>query len=231
MKSIITLAALAVVPGLLAAQEFRGAELSAEILSFDNDGDSLGQTTYRGSAEVGFGAVGVAADLSFYDFEDADGLRAVTVHGIYDAFSFATVGAFVVREDEDGESFGTIGLEAASQVGPLDVEGFASLSGGDADARALGLDASFDIGTQAALTGSARIVNGDGADFTRLAVGGEYRLGLGPTLYGEVGRLGADDGVADGSETFVGFGARIAIGPRGGTTFEPRGLNEALSGF
>lgn len=227
MKTIIWLAALAAVPGVAGAQDFRGAELSAEVLSFDNEGDSLGQTTYRGSAEMGLGAFAGAVDLSFYDFEDVDGLRGLTLHGIYDALSFATVGAFYVREDVGDESFGTFGIEAASAVGPVGVEGFASFSGGDADARVLGLDGTFDVRNDISVTGSARIIDGDDGNLSRLALGAEYRFARGPALYGELGRLGGDDD----SETFVGFGARIAIGPGGGTTFDPRGLTEALTGF
>lgn len=229
---IITLAALAAVPVVAVAQEFRGAELSAEVLGFSEDDGPINQTTYRGSLEGGIGPFGVAADLSFYAL-DGDDVRGLTLHVIYDGLDVATLGAFYARETIDGEAADTIGLEAARSFGALDAQGYVAFSEDDAvDVRLFGLDGRVDLSSSLSLTGQADLLDGDGGAFSRVAVGGEYRLASGPAFYAEVGRLGSsDDDLGDSSNTFFGIGARIAIGPRGGTTFDPRGAVETLSGF
>lgn len=223
--------------GAASAQAFQGAELSVEALTFDGD-DTETFSNYRGAAEIGVpGGFGLAADLSFYNFGDGDdGIRNVTVHGLTDALPFATWGLFYARDANDDASSDTFGAEAARSFGGLDVEGY--LGFGDEDGnefRLAGFDGTFDLGSAFAVTGSGALLDTDGGDVGRLSVGGEFRFagGRGPALYAEVGRIGADDeasGVDDGS-TFVGVGARIAVGANRGTTFGSRGLGEVVGGF
>lgn len=220
--------------GAAAAQEFKGAELSAEILAF-TEGDDLTANNYRGSVEFGaLSAFGVAADLSFYDLEDGDTVRNVTLHVLYDAFQFATMGGFYARDSVDGEGASLLGLEAGRSFGPTGVEGYVAL--GDADGEGFvtfGFDGAFDITRTISLTASGAAIDIDGGGVSRLSVGGEYRFGeTGPAVYAEIGRLGISDGTGFGDSTqFVGIGGRIAIGPNQGTTFESRGLYEVLGSF
>lgn len=221
--------------GTAQAQEFKGAEISVEALAF-TEADDVVSTTYRGSAEMAvYGGFGVAADLNFYDFGDSDGIRNLTVHAIYDAFEFATVGAFYAFDSSEGETVSTYGIEGGRSFGSAGVEGYLGLVDAEAEAfRVLGADGTYDVTDSISLTGSAAFLLADEGQASRLSAGGEYRFGgTGPALYAEIGRLSISDEVEDlgASATFVGVGARIAVGPNRGTTFESRGVYEAIAGF
>lgn len=220
--------------GAASAQEFKGAELSAEILMFD-EGDDLTSMNYRGSLEFGvFGPFGGAADLSFYDFEDDDSARSVTLHAIYDAFSMATVGAFYARDSADGQDADLYGIEASSSFGSFGGEVYLGMGSDEVDdIVTFGFDGAYDVTSSISVLASGAAVDLESGGFSRLSVGGEYRFGeTGPALYAEIGRLGV--GIDDGdsaSNTFIGLGGRIAIGPNRGTTFESRGIFELLGSF
>lgn len=213
-----------------AAQSFKGAELSGEILAFS--ATDVMDHGYRGSLEFGvFGSFGVQADLGFYDLEDRYTARNVTIHVVYDAFDLATLGAFHARESvEDAEAATLWGLEAGKSLGPIGGEAYVAF--GDAEAgsfRTFGFDAAFDLAPALSLTASGAGLDTEGTGASRLSLGGEYRFGeRGPAVYAEIGRLSADGAEPD---RFIGLGARIAIGPNRGTTFESRGINEVLAGF
>jgi hypothetical protein len=223
------------VAGGAKAQEFKGAEVAVEVLSYEED-DDITSTSYRGSVEAGvYGGLGVAADLSFQDFGDDEGVRSFTLHALYDAFQFATVGAFASRDSSDGSDSQIYGIEAGRSFGSLGVESF--LGAGDSegvDFGVFGIEALYDISPAFSVTGSVTSVALDGGTIGRASLGGEYRFNdTGPAVYGEIGRLSVEDdaetfGV---STTYFGLGARIAIGPNRGTTFDSRGLRELLSGF
>lgn len=217
-----------------AAQEFKGAELSAELLAF-SEGEDATSTNYRGSVEFGvLDAFGLAADLSFYDFGDGDGARNVTLHALYDAFSFATVGAFYARDSSDEASVDLFGIEAGRSFGAAGVEGYVGVGEeGDESFTTFGFDGAYDVTRDISITASGAAVDLEGGGISRLSVGGEYRFGAtGPALYADVGRLGVDDDAGLGESTgFIGVGGRIAIGPNQGTTFESRGLFEVLGSF
>lgn len=235
MSRLVCAVALAGVAwtGAVGAQEFKGAEVSAEILSYTDDGD-IAQTTYRGSLEFGvFGGFGVAADLSFYNFGDDDRLRNGTLHLLYDAMALATVGGFYSHESYDDGSTDSFGLEAGRSMGSAGIEGYLGFADDEGDDyRFAGLDATYDLSRNISVIGAAALIDGEEVGSSRLSIGGEYRFGDGPAVYAQVGRINVDfDSAEDSSETFVGIGARIAVGPNRGTTFGTRGLSEALAGF
>jgi len=236
MSKLVCAVALAGVAwtGVATAQEFRGAEVSAEVLSYTDDGD-IAQTTYQGSLEFGvFGGFGVAADLSFYNFGDDDKVHDGTLHLLYDAMALATVGGFYSHESYDDGSTDSFGVEAGRNMGAAGIEGYLGLADDDgSDYRFAGLDATYDVTRNISVLGAAALIDGDEVGSSRLSIGGEYRFGDGPAVYAQVGRINVDyDGAPeDLSETFIGIGARIAIGPNKGTAFGSRGLSEALSGF
>ena len=236
MSRLICAVALAGVAwtGVASAQEFRGAEVSAEVLSYTDEGD-IAQTTYRGSLEFGvFGGFGIAADLSFYNFGDDDKVRDGTLHFLYDAMAVATVGGFYSHESYDDGSTDSFGFEAERNMGSAGIEGYLGFADDQGtDYRFAGIDASYEVTPNISVLGSAALIDGNEVGSSRLSIGGEYRFGDGPAVYAQVGRINIDfDGAAeDSNETFVGVGARIAVGPNRGTTFESRGLSEALSGF
>ncbi|EYD73502.1 hypothetical protein Rumeso_04623 [Rubellimicrobium mesophilum DSM 19309] len=229
--------AASVTAGAAAAQEFKGAEVSAEILGYTDDSD-LGETTYRGSLEFGvFDAFGIQADLAFHDSRTIDlGARTATIHVVYDALEFATVGLFYSHDEVDDEgidgSANLYGIEAGRSFGMAGGEAyFGFLDGEGEDGQVAGIEGTYDVTRNISIIGSADLLFAD-TDAARLSIGGSYRFGDGgPSLFGQVGRLGLDDGVDDSAETFVTLGAKLAIGPDQGTTFGSRGLFEILSGF
>ena len=229
--------AATVTAGAATAQEFKGAEVSAEILSYTDDSD-LGETTYRGSLEFGaFGAFGIQADLAFHDSRTVDlGARTTTIHALYDALDLATVGLFYSHDEVDAGgmdgSASLYGLEGGRSFGTARVEGYLGFVDGEGDdGQVAGVEGSYEVTSNISVTGSADFLFAD-TDATRLSIGGAYRFGDGaPSLFGQIGRLNVDNGVEDSAETFVTLGARLAIGPNRGTTFGSRGLFEILSGF
>lgn len=239
MRRLVCATALAGVAwtGAASAQEFKGAEVSAEILGYTDDSD-LGETTYRGSLEFGvFGGFGVQADLAFHDSRTIDlGARTATIHALYDAFSLATLGLFYSRDEVDSDGLeGSVniwGIEGGRSFGMAGVEGYVGFLDGEGDDGQLaGVEGTYDITRNISAIGSADILMGD-SEATRLAVGGAYRFGEGgPSLFGEIGRVSVDAGGEDSAETFVTLGARLALGRNDGTTFGSRSLFEVLSGF
>lgn len=224
------------VAGLAQAQEFRGAEISGEVLAYTDDSE-LGETTYRGSLEFGvLGGFGVQADLAFHDARTIDfGSRAFTLHASYDAFGVGTIGAFYARDTVEGSGaaperdVALYGLEGAKALGGAAVEGYAGIFSGDGmEGQAFGLEGGYDLTGAITLTGSAAFVSGD-VEASRLSIGGQYRFGQGPAVFAEVGRL--DGSAEEDAAAFVTLGARLAIGPNDGTTFGGRGLYEVLSGL
>ncbi len=220
--------------GAASAQGFAGAELSADILAFTEDLD-FGAVRYRGAVEVDVGAgFGIAADVSYQGWRalGTDG-RNLTLRALYDGLGFATVGAFYGRDSLEGGTADSYGIEAAGVFGGFEAEGALGMlegEGGDGGALLLaqgryGFGGFGGFGGLAA-TGRVGRLSGD-LDATRLGLGAEYDLGFGPVAYGEVGRLSSD---GEG-ETYVMLGARVAIGPKAGTTFSSRGLFEVIPGF
>jgi hypothetical protein len=176
--------------GAASAQEFRGAEVSAELLTFTK-GDDLTSNNYRGSVEFGlFGGFGVQADLSFYDFEDGDTVRSVTVHGLYDAFDLATVGAFYSQETVTRPTPRSSASRPAAASARR--RSRAIWAGATPTARAFttfGFDAAYEVTPTISVTASGAAVDLEGGGVSRLSVGGEFRFGeQGPAVYAEIGR-------------------------------------------
>ncbi len=237
MNTFVGLAVLAgfTIAGAASAQEFKGAEVAVEVLGYEND-DDLTSTSYRAGVEFGiYGGFGAAADLSFQNFGDDEGVRSFTLHGLYDALDLATVGAFVARDSIDGADATSFGIEAGRSFGSAGVEGFIGIGDDEgADYRFAGVEGTFDITPAVALNGSLAALDADGGGLSRIALGGEYRFGnTGPAVYAEIGRISVEDdaGSFGDSSNYVGLGARLAIGPNSGTTFDSRGLSELITGF
>ncbi|MBP1804270.1 hypothetical protein [Rubellimicrobium aerolatum] len=219
-------ALLALVPGLAAAQGFSGAEISAELLAF-GDGLDLGEKEYRGALEFEvWGGFGAAADLSYHNSSGIGlGGHNATLHGFYDRLGLATVGGYIARDTKDESDIGLYGVEAATELMGGSVQGaLGGYGGDDGEGAMLSVAGRYGFGNFAA-TGFAGGVSGD-VEGSRLALGGEYQLGMGPTLYAELGRRSEDDD----PKTYVAVGARLAIGPKAGTTFDSRSLFEILPG-
>lgn len=226
ISSSVIAAAFAALPSLALAQGFVGAELSGSMMAYSSDTD-LGETTYNGGLEFGIvPGLSVAADFAYHGFRGLDGNSStLTVHGLYDLTPTATVGLFYGQDRRDAGDSDLYGIEGATTLSGIQVEGYLGQFDGDiGQGTLLGVNGAFAFTDAISATASAGIVNGD-ENWKRLSIGGEYQFGNGPTVFAEVGKY---DGDVDG-ENFISIGARIELGQ--GTTFGPRGITEILPGF
>ena len=229
-------------PTVAAAQSFDGAYVSIEKLNYTSF-DDLGQMTYSGGAEFGFGPrFGVSADLTAYGFDLLDGnATSATVHAFYRVSQATAIGAFygydraslTLVDPFAGESFdvdldGTFyGAEGQANFAGATVEAFLGQSEGDIGEGAIyGLSGQYLIGSFGITADYAALDDDEFGIFDRYSVGGEWRLGVGPTLYAEWGKLGGES-----DEEFYTIGVQIGIGSNGGTTFGPRSVFENSPGF
>ena len=226
ISSSVIAAAFAALPSLALAQSFVGAELSGSMMAYSSDTD-LGETAYNGGLEFGIvPGLSVAADFAYHGFRGLDGNSStLTVHGLYDLTPTATVGLFYGQDRRDAGDSDLYGIEGATNLSGIQVEGYLGQFDGDiGQGTLLGVNGAFAFTDAISATASAGIVNGD-ENWKRLSIGGEYQFGNGPTVFAEVGKY---DGDVDG-ENFISIGARIELGQ--GTTFGPRGITEILPGF
>lgn len=223
-------AATAVVflPHAALAQGFEGAELSAGMLAYTED-TNLGASSYAGGLEFGLIAgIGVGADIARHTWRGEDGnSTSYTLHGMYDVTPDATAGLFIGQDRRDLGNTDLYGLEGATSIAGIGIEGFAGRFDGDlGTGTMLGLNGAFAFSDALAATASVGVVNGIGdATMNTVALGGEYSFGSGPTVFAEIGQQDLGDDPA----TFVSLGARIDLGQ--GTTFGARGLTDLLPGF
>ncbi len=224
---ITTTMALGVAGGAQALG-FEGAQISAETLAYGDESD-FGSTSYSGGLQFGIaGGIGIGADLSYYGFDTLglDG-RNATVHGIYTLNPVTTAGLFIGQDSLDGVTADIYGIEGQASFGGTTVEAYLGQIDGDLNSGTmLGVNANLSLGQSFALTGSLGSVDAD-EQINRLALGAEYQLGLGPTLYAEVGQISG----GDSDENYVMLGARLAIGPNGGTIFGSRSVFDIVPGF
>ncbi len=226
ISSIVFASAFAAVPTLTLAQGFVGAEISGSMLAYSSDTD-MGETNYNGGLEFGIvPGISVAADFAYHGFRGLDGNSStLTVHGLYDLSPTATVGLFYGQDRRDGGDSDLYGIEGATTLSGISVDGYLGRYEGDlGEGTLLGVNGAFAFTDAISATASAGIVNAD-ENWKRLSIGGEYQFGNGPTVFAEVGKF---DGDVDG-ENFISIGARIELGQ--GTTFGPRGITEILPGF
>lgn len=218
----LTVAALAAfTPGLAAAQGFTGAELSVET-SLTSDIQDIGTAIYGGALEFGLlQRIGVAADISGIGYgafgSDA---RNATLRGIYQLGDATALGFFVGQERYDTFDTNFYGFEGVTNLGVARVEAYLlQTDGGPQDGNVLGVSGAYDFSASISAIGSLDVASMD-SQARRIAIGGEYRLSGGPAVFAEVGQMNT----GDEDEAFVSIGARIGIGPQGGTTFGRRSI-------
>lgn len=219
-------AALVAAPVVAFGQGFEGAELSAGMMAWTED-TNLGAASYSGGLEFGvISGIGIALDISRHNWRGEDGNSTTyTLHGLYDVSPAATAGLFVAQDRRDLGNTDIYGLEGATTVSGISVEGYLGRIDGDlGTGTLLGVNGGFAFSDALSATASAGVVN-LAESYTSLSLGGEYRFGSGPTVFAEIGRsdLGGDPA------TSVTLGARIDLGA--GTTFGARGITDILPGF
>ncbi|WP_273688386.1 hypothetical protein [Ketogulonicigenium vulgare] len=227
MKKIaLALALAAPLPAF--AQQFTGAELSAE-LSYTTGSDVFGATSYTGAMEFQVaGPFSVAGDFSFNGYRAIDSnARNFTVHGIYDTGYDIMGGVFVGFDSFDSSDSTVYGVEGKFNMAGASLQGFLGYAEGDRDIKMFGFDGDFSISPEIAVTGIAAYGTRDDDDLARVGFGGEYRFAQGPVAYGEIGRISNDDG----SENYLTVGARVALGYTPGTSFSRRGIADIFRGY
>ena len=210
------------------AQGFEGAEISAEIRAQTGD-FALGSPVYSGGLEFGITPnIAIAAGFSHYGYRGLEGNGSgYDLQGLYRLGGGTTLGLFAGRDSTDTVTYDFAGLQAGRTVAGFDLQGYLGAYDTDAAGGTLfGVSADFDFARAFTLSGSFDSVAGD-SDSSRLAIGAAYQIGTGPTVFAE---FGSHNGATD-SDTFITLGARIGLGPRGGTTFGQRGVLESLGGF
>ncbi len=206
----------------VSAQGFSG-DLGIGFYTLTDDGD-LGQTSYSGSLEYAITpGFAIAGDLAAYN---NDGLFAdattATIHGIYHLDRVTSFGLFLGQEWTDDDASDVIGVEAATNLFGVDVEGFAGQVRTDDPTSFFGASGAYPLMNEITLTGDMGLVGVDGDSFNRISAGAEYGMPVGPVLFGEVGRIGSDTDGNTESSTFIGIGARLDFGADGGPTFGRR---------
>lgn len=216
-------AALCVMAGQSMAQGLSALELSVETLVWADEG-STGDTTYGGGIEFAIiPSLSVAAHLGSYGAADATN---VTVHAIYGLMGFDT-GLFLSRDTVDDGTIDTVGIEGAFGFLGGSVEGYFGLVDGlTTEGTMGGVAGRFEITDAFAATGSIGFADVD-VPANRIAIGAEYTIPAGPSLFGELGRINLDGT----DEAYLSVGARVAVGPNGRTTFSGRSLFEILPGY
>ncbi|WP_282026146.1 hypothetical protein [Limimaricola cinnabarinus] len=243
MTRAIGMAGLSAAFGLAAAaasaQGLAGGTLALETSAFFEEG-AIGHTSYSGGLQFDIGlGFGAAIDLASYGFSGfgADGSNA-TLHALYDFGPYvmgldgAVVGAFIGRDGYEEGDAEILGIEAAASVFGLRAEGYlARHDGTRGQADVAGLSARYEITPAIFATGGVGYADADEGALTRMALGGGYRIEGGPRLWGELGRIEAEDEAFGGDETFLAIGAEIGFGPLSGTSFGTRSLFDVVPGL
>ncbi len=230
--TMTTALAVALSAGMAAAQEFKG-DITLGYSAFTED-TSVNRLSADGAFEFGVtDQASVQLDLGLYGFgaTNFEGTNFV-LHGIFDVSPEASAGLFFGMEDLQGVDIDFYGLEYGQSFGTGAVEVYL------ARGEEAGIDGTvFGIEGKMALSDSFGLgVKFDNADFngavdvTRIGVKGEYALGEGSSVYGEVGSLRASGFGLTGSEPFVGVGLSIDLGSDE-ATFGRRGLINLLPGL
>jgi hypothetical protein len=231
-KAVITAATLCVVAYPVSAQVTGGS--LGFTYSLPTDGGDLGGTSYYGAMEYAITRdFSIAGDLSGYRLDNINtDASSVTLHGIYHVDDMVSVGAFYGVDNLGGSEANLYGIEAGTELYGAQVEGFLGrVDASDGDANILGVDATYGIANGFSVTGNAGISREDDNNISRYALGTQYDLADGPQFFAEVGTVSAESNGVTTENTFIGVGARIAIGTQRGTTFDPRSLFEILPGF
>lgn len=232
-------AAIGLAAAAASAQGLAGGTLALETSAFFEEGE-IGHTSYSGGLQFDIGlGFGAALDLASYGFSGfgSDGSNA-TLHALYEfgpmmGFDGTVLGAFVGRDGYDEGDAEIFGVEAAASAFGLRGEGYLARHDGSLGRAAVaGLSARYDITPAIFAMGEVGYADADeeGA-LTRVALGGGYQIDGGPQLWGELGRIEAEDEAFGGDETYLAIGAEIGFGALSGTSFGTRSLFDVVPGL
>ncbi|PTV96403.1 outer membrane protein with beta-barrel domain [Rhodobacter aestuarii] len=232
MKAVLPVALVAALCAHGAfAGDVTGAYVGLDYSRFNDDSaGTLSKTSLKGSLEYGFTRdFSVQGDLAMMDFglSNADA-STLQLHGIYHASANASVGAFVGRDDVEGNGFNYLGLEGGFEQGKLEGEAYVGTADSDGiNGSLLGLGVMYNTSDSFAFGASHDRLDVEGFDASRTQLEAEYHMDK-VTLSAQIGTIDIEDA---GSEGYFGLGARVNFGAKRGTTFERRGLLEVIPGL
>lgn len=221
-------AALAASP---AAAQMTGATLDFGHSFFTEDAD-VAKTSFGGSAEMSIGTnFGVQGDLGYSRLHGIkDDATSVAVHGLLYVTPETALGAFYGIEELAGDGVNFYGFEVGQKSDFFDVEAYV----GRADDSGLtgsmmGLEGRVSLASGFGVGAKVNHLDVEGLDTTRIGLTGDYTLPNGLALTAELGTVNADDLGLDGSEPYIGLGARFDFGR--GTMFSRRTLTAVAPGL
>ncbi|SNX68351.1 hypothetical protein SAMN05878503_10279 [Cereibacter ovatus] len=216
-------AALAATPALA---EMTGASLDFGHSFFTED-SGIAKTSLGGSAEFAFSPmIGVQGDLGLAKLREIDDTAtAFALHGLFYVNQQTALGVFYGVDDLDGDNVDFYGFEVGQRSDTFEVEAYVgrtessgltgSMMGVEGRLQTMG---SFGVG------GKVQHVDMEGIDATRFGVTGDYSLPNGFALTAELGAVNSDDLGLDGTEPYIGIGARFDFGMNRGTSFSRRSI-------
>ncbi len=227
-KAVLTAVAMTALSTSAMAQGFSGGELTIDVQSF-GEGDSPISVNYSGALEYAVThSISVAGAIGSYDYSLASGnVTNYSLHGILHINNQASVGAFLGSTSYEDESESFVGIEGGYEMNGFDLEGYTAFYDDDDKTSVLGVSGAYRFTDQIAAIGEIGYASIDGDNHNRISAGAEYTFAQGPSLYAELGRVG--DVEASTDNTFIGLGASIEFGASRGTTFNRRGVFEALT--
>ncbi|MCE6949989.1 hypothetical protein LAZ40_05115 [Cereibacter sphaeroides] len=233
MNRLSVLALAAAVAATPAIAEMTGATVDFGHSAFTEDSD-IAKTSLGGSVDFAFGpSFGVQGDLGYSRLHGIDDdATSGALHGLFYVNPETALGIFYGIEDVAGDSVDFYGFEVGQRSDTFDVEahvGRADNSG--LTGSMMGLEGSVLLSGSFGLGGKIQHLDIEGLDTTRFGLTGDYTLPNGLALTAEVGALDADDLGLDGSEPYVGIGARFDFGPNRGTMFSRRSLLSVTPGL
>ncbi|ACM02066.1 hypothetical protein [Cereibacter sphaeroides] len=231
MNRLSLLALVAALSASPAAAQMTGATLDFGHSFFTED-SGISKTSIGGSAEFGFGtSFALQGDLGYSRLHGVhENATAAALHGMVYVNPETAIGAFYGIEDLAGDSVDFYGFEVGQKSDLFDVEAYV----GRADNSGLtgsmmGLEGRVLMANGFGVGGKVNHLDVEGLDTTRFGLTGDYTLPNGLALTAEIGGVNADDLGLDGTEPYVGIGARFDFGR--GAMFSRRSLSAVAPGL
>ncbi|PPB80847.1 hypothetical protein LV82_01580 [Albidovulum inexpectatum] len=222
---------LALGAGAAWSAEVTGGEFRLNYSTFTGSPmDQLDATSISGAIEVGIArqfAVQGDAGLVNFGYSGADS-SWFTLHGIHHVNESTSLGAFVGREELEGEGSTYYGIEIGQEFGQLKGEAYLATfeeSGEDSTLFGMGADYAVNDSFSFGLSHDRLDIAGEAAH--RTALRGAYAMGN-ASVTAEIGSRQIN-GI--GSETFVGIRFKTTFGAARGATFDRRSLTSLIPGL
>ncbi|RYH02771.1 hypothetical protein EU805_09215 [Salipiger sp. IMCC34102] len=214
------------------AQGVTGGQLGIDY-NVPLDGSDFGDVSYSGGLEYGFAPFASASiNARGVNSDNADDTGTnVTLHGTYHLNDLTSFGLFVARDGVDDFEATLVGLEGGADLLDGKVGGYLGTVTGDADGTIVGVDGGYGITPAISAIGNVDYADTDDAEFGQIAIGAEYRMLRGPSVYAKLGQASRDTAAGDDSYGFVSLGVEVAFGAARGTTFDTRSLLDVVPGF